>query len=113
MNDNDKTDWGVRAYLWLASLGGALVSLAHLEGLGRRQKVGAVLAGVLTAGFVGPYVADLLGLGTRGSAALHFCLGLGGLIATGGLTALFRAFRDNPAATLGELLRRVGGKPGA
>jgi hypothetical protein len=100
------------AWLWLAGLGGALVSLAHMGNLSRRQKAGAVLAGTLTAGFLGPYVSEQLAAGPRGAAALHFCLGLGGLVLSGGLVALFQAFRDNPAATLGELLRRVAGGKG-
>lgn len=110
MNDNDKADWSARVYLVLAGLAGALVSLAHLEGLSKRQKVAAVAAGTLTATFVGPYATEQIGLGSRGSAALHFALGLGGLILTGLATAFFRALRENPAATLGEVLKRIGGK---
>lgn len=112
MSDTNTADGLARAYLWLAGLAGAVVSLAHLSALSRRQKAAAVAAGALTAGFCGPYVTELVGASPRGAAALHFALGLGGLVLTGGLVGVFQAFRDNPAATLGEVLRRLGTKGG-
>lgn len=98
-------------WLWLAGLGGALVSLAHMQNLNRWQKAGAVVAGTLTAGFLGPYVAEYIAVNAHGSAAVHFLLGLCGLILTSGLVSIAKGFRENPAATLGEVLKRIGSKP--
>lgn len=111
--DNQSPDPAVvGVWNWLAGLAGALVSLAHLQTLNRWQKVGTVGAGMLTAGFCGPWVAEQLGVSRAGGAAVHFLLGLGGLILTAGLVSLFRSMKDNPAAALGEILKRIGGKGG-
>lgn len=98
---------GSGAWYWLAGLAGAVVSLAHMQALSVWQKIIAVLVGTLTAGFCGPWIAEYIGASPRATAALHFVIGLGGLILTAGIVRLLRAARDNPAGTLGEILKRI------
>ncbi len=88
----------------LASLAGGAVSLAHLQHLSTAKKIGAVLVGMATAMCLAPVVAEYFSMTLKMTAAVHFLLGLGGLMVSGGLFALFRSFREKPLEKVAELL---------
>lgn len=105
-------------WYWLAGLGGAVVSVAHLKNFTVWQKLGAILAGTFTAGFVGPAVAEYWRLTPHMMAAANFLIGLGGLTITGGLLSFIQYARNNPLKLvsirdfLTEWINRSNGKTG-
>lgn len=98
-------------WCWLASLGGATVSLAHLKKYDTKRKFGAVGAGWVTGGFLGPVVAEYFNSTARGTLGIHFFVGLGGLAITGAAMKLIQIVQNNPRKTAIEILKRLGGPP--
>jgi hypothetical protein len=103
--------WLSMAWLWVAGAAGAIVSVASIRHVSTGERIAYWAVGALTAGFLGPFVSDLLNANKSAAGAIHFLLGLGALNIVAGLLTLFRAFRSNPAATLGEILSRLGAMP--
>ncbi len=94
-------------WYFLASLAGGMVSLAHLQHLSIWKKIGAVLVGMMTAVFLAPVVAEYFGTTNKMTACIHFLMGLGGLMVSGGLFALFKSFRDKPLEKIADLLSMI------
>jgi hypothetical protein len=91
----------------LAALAGGMVSLAHLQKLDLWKRVGAVIVGTLTAIFVAPVVGEYFAFSNKMTACIHFLIGLGGLMISGGIFALFRGFREKPLEKIAELLTLI------
>lgn len=97
--------------VWASGLAGAMVSLVHAKGLTVWQKVGTLVVGTVTAGFLTPAIADGLKLSLNLAAATGFLLGIAGMMLTAIVVNAATKARDDPTAVIAWVLGLVGKGP--
>jgi hypothetical protein len=101
-----------RAAVFFAT-GGALIAIALAPGISRHHAVVALVLNLAVAVFATPGLLDLFGIkSTPAALLLHALVGLTGLSLVRGLSAIGRAFENDPIGTLQRLRNIFHGRTG-
>ena len=97
--------------VWASGLAGAMVSLVHAKGLTAWQRVGTLVVGTVTAGFLTPAIADALKMSLDLAAATGFLLGIAGMMLTAIVVNAASKARDDPTAVAAWVFSWFGKNP--